>query len=79
MCHKKGRKKFKGLITLSLVSLAFLIFLMFFLHFSSSFGYQHVGIQNANENARKSREKHAKNQKCEHNAKDFFYITLCVG
>ena len=47
--------------------------------FSSRFRYQHVGIQNARENARKTREKREKNKKCEPKAGQCFYITLCVG
>ena len=47
--------------------------------FSFRFRYQHVGIQNASENARKTREKREKNQKREPNARQCFYIALCVG
>ena len=60
-------KTFEGLITLCVVSLAFFLFLFFlvflvffFSRFHSRFGYQHVGIQNASENTRKTQEKRKK-------------------
>ena len=51
----------------------------FTLRFSSRFRYQHVGIQNASENARKMQENREKIPKREPNARKCFYITLCVG
>ena len=51
----------------------------FTLRFTLHFRYQHVGIQNVSENARKTQEKRKKNSKCEPNARKCFYITLCVG
>ena len=48
-------------------------------HFSSRFGYQHVGIQNASENKRKMQEKRKKNPKHEPSARKCLYITLRVG
>ena len=66
------RRNLKGRITLRIVSLAFLIF---FLHFL----YQHVGIQNASENAKKrTREKRKQITQNEKDARTFFYITLRV-
>ena len=41
--------------------------------------YQHVGIQNASENAKKMQEKREKDPKRIPNARKCFYITLCVG
>ena len=62
--------KCKCIITLCVVSLELLIFLSFFLRFSLCFGYQHVGIQNVSESARRTPEKRQKNKKREPNAKD---------
>ena len=55
------------------------VFLAFLSRFYLRFGYQHVGIQDASENARKMQEKREKNPKREPNARKCFYITLYVG
>ena len=63
----------KGLIALCIVSLTFFLFFLrfsvflntfiaFFSRFYSRFRYQHVGIQTASENARKTREKFKKRE-----------------
>ena len=41
-------------------------------HFHSRFGYQHVGIQNATENARKTQEKRKKISQHEKDARKLF-------
>ena len=52
------------------------IFLFFFSCFYSHFGYQHVGIQNVSENARKMRENYPTQVQCE---TFFLYYTKCWG
>ena len=65
------RKQCKGLITLCVDSLAFVFFSRFSRVFPRNFDTKML--------VTKTREKREKNQKREPNARQCFYITLCVG
>ena len=79
--------KYKGLITLCVVSLAFLFHLAFFILprvFPRVFPRvldTNMLVSKTREKTREKREKKArkKNKKREPNARQCFYITLCVG